>query len=164
MKKIPKKNYVILAILTVVTFLLVLYTNEWIRTYKLNKLQISPLTNNVNEVYSNELHMSLAETNQVILYVGYNHSKEVQELEKEILKTIKNKNINDYIIYYNVTDDSKYLDVLRKEFINLKDNINKAPMLIYVKNGSGVEVVDSKDNLIKSEYFKLFVDKYEIGN
>ena len=166
MRKIPKKNYLILGVMTVVTVLLVFYINAWIKTYKQNELNTSPLTNNVNEVYKNELHLSLSESNQMILYVGYNNSDDVKELERQILKTIKSKNLHDYFIYYDVTkelENNEYLETLKNEFSEVKVSINKAPMLIYVKSGEGVEVVDSNSGLITIEDLKNLVSKYKLG-
>ena len=166
MKKIPKKNYLILGIMTVVTVLLVFYANAWIKTYKQNDLNISPLTNNVNEVYKNELSLSLAESNQIILYVGYNNSDEVKTLEKQILNTIKNKNLNEYFIYYDITaelENDKYLETLKNEFSEVRDSINKAPMFIYVKSGEGLEVIDSSEGLITIDEFKDLISKNNLG-
>lgn len=166
MRKIPKKNYLILLVIAVLTVLLVFYINAWIKTYKQNQLNISPLTNNVNEVYKNELHLSLSESNQMILYVGYNDSDDVKELEKQLLSTIRSKNLHEYFIYYDVTKELKndeYLKILKNEFSEIKDSIDTAPMLIYVKSGEGVEVVDSKSNLITIEDFKELISKYKLG-
>ncbi len=166
MNKIPKKNYLMLAVISVLTIMLVLYINGWIKTYKINKLEIGPLENNVNQVNKNELYMSLSESNQIILYIGYNHVEEIKKFEKSLLKIIKNKNLVEYIWYYNVTDEmdnDDYLKTLRNEFPELKNDINKAPMLIYVKNGVGIEVIDSNNNLITTDDVNTLINKYGVG-
>ncbi len=166
MNKIPKKNYILLGVITVLTVLLVLYVNSWIRTYKENHLELSPLVDNINQVNKNELHMSLAESNQIILYVGFNHSENIMKFEKALLKNIKNKNLVEYILYYNVTDeleDEEYLGTLKEEFPEIKGEINKAPMLIYVKNGTAEKAIDSKTNLITINDFTKLINDYKIG-
>lgn len=166
MRKIPTKNYLLLAALTLFTILFVICINGFIKTYKFNKMNISPLTNNVSEVNKNELHLSLAESNQIILYVGYKNNNEIKKLEKEILKKIKSKNLNEYVIYYDVTEELKndrYLDTLKSEFPNMKDLISKSPIFIYIKNGEAIEAIDSKEKLISIDDFNYLVDKYEVG-
>ena len=42
-RKVPLKNYIILFFISVLTILLTIYINEWIKTYNENKLSTSPL-------------------------------------------------------------------------------------------------------------------------
>lgn len=166
MKKIPKKNYIILGVLAVLVVLLVWYIGQWIEAYKFNKLGISIISESINTVNKNELEVSLAETNQIILYVGYTHNNEIRNFEKELLKRIKSKNLNEFMIYYNITDeleDDEYLESLRKQFKNLSPLINKAPMFIYVKNSEGIEVKDSNETMITVKDYDELILKYEIG-
>lgn len=165
-RKIPKKNYIFLAIILVVTCLLVLYINTWIKAYKQNEISISPLVSLISEVSSDEIYLSLSEANQILLYVGYNKDTKVRNLEKNLLKEIKNQEIADYTIYYNVTDNLKnnsYIKTLRMEFPEVENKINKAPMLIYIKNGEALEVRDSSVNMISKEDLIELVSTYQIG-
>ncbi len=165
-RKIPKKNYIILASLLVLTVLLVLYINSWIKTYKQNKTNTSPLINLVSEVSADEIYLSLSETNQILLYVGYNNDTSVRNLEKNLLKEIKNQEVADYTLYYNVTNTlkkEKYLSILKTEFPEVENKINKAPMLIYIKNGEAVEVRDSSEKMITKNDLIELVNTYEIG-
>lgn len=167
MKKVPKKNYLLLGILTIFTVLMVICANQWIKMYKFNKMNVSPLVNNISKVNKNELHLSLAESNQIILYVGYRYDNNIRNLEKEILKRIKSKNLNEYVIYYDVTEELKnkrYLETLKNEFPHINNQLSTAPMLIYVKNGEAIELVDSSNRLINIDDFMYLIDKYQISN
>lgn len=162
-KKIPVKNYLIVFAVVLVTVFIVLYVNVWINAYKESKVTISPLVNNISEINGNELNVSLNEMNETILYVGYNGNSEVKNFEKQLLKRIKNKNLSDNVIYYNITsllDNDEGLNVLRTAFANFDKSINKAPLLIYVKNGIAIEVVDSKEKMLTIDDFDYLIKKY----
>lgn len=166
MGTIPKKNYLLLMALTILTILLVLYANQWIKSYKFNKSNISPLVTNISQINKKELHLSLAESNQIILYVSYTGNNKIKRFENDLLKKIKSKNLNDYVIYYDITNELKndeYLNILRTEFVQLKTKINKAPMLFYVKNGVAIEVADSNEELITMDEFEYLINKYKVG-
>ncbi len=165
-KTIPLKNYLILLIVAVLTVILTLYIREWIETYRENKISISPLSGDINEINTNELELTLNESNQVIIYVSYVNDLDVYNKERKLLKRIKSEQLSDYVIYYNVTDllkENEYLNILKSKFSNLKSEIIKAPMFIYVKNGEAVEVINSDDNIVNDSELKYLTEKYEIG-
>ncbi len=166
-KNIPAKNYVLLIILIIVTVVATLYINAWIKTYKANKLSLSPFSGVVEEININEINLAFSETNEVILYVGYTNNQKVYEMEEKILKYIKEHEIVDKFMYINVTehlDNDKYLDILKKEFSEVKDDIKEAPMLLYVKNGKAEEVVSPKDRVLKIYDIANINEKYELEN
>ncbi len=147
-KKIPTKNYFILLIVVIVTIFLTFYIGKWIKTYKENKLSVSPLSGIVEEININDVNLAFTETSEVILYVGYTNDKNVYKMEEAMLDYIKNNNIVDKFIYVNVTDylkDDEYKKILTSTFKEVKDEIKNAPLLIYIKNGKAEKVVNSKD-------------------
>lgn len=165
-KQIPIKNYIILLVIAVATVLLTLYIREWIETYRENKISVSPLSGNINEINTNELELTLNESNQIIIYVSYVNDSNIYNKERKLLKKIKSKQLSDYIIYYNVTDlldGNEYLNILKSKFSNLKTEFIKAPMFIYVKNGEAVEVINSDDEIVNVKELEQLIKKYEIG-
>jgi hypothetical protein len=166
LRTVPVRNYVILFVVVIFTIFLALYIKKMVESYNENELSISPLHNNVNEINTNELDLTLKESNQVILYVSYVNDISVYKMEKKLLNKIKSKNLSDYIIYYNVTDmkdDDEYIKILKDKFVDVKDEIKKSPLFIYIKSGKGVEVVNSNSKLIDSNDLLYLIDKYEIG-
>ena len=149
--KVPLKNYMILLVMAVITVLLTFYINAWIKAYKEDKISVSPFDGIVEEVNISDLELSLSEMNEVVIYVGYTNDKKIHDMEKRLLKYIKKHEIVDKFIYLNVTDElesEKYIKSLKKIFSSVKEDIEKAPMLIYVKNGIAVEVIKSKNGML----------------
>lgn len=165
-KNISKKNYIILGIICVVTIVLTLYINAWVKTYKENKISVSPLSGVVEEVNINEIDLAFSEMNEVILYVGYTNDKTIYDMEKKLLKYIKKLDIVDNFIYVNITDykdNDEYIEILKKSFGEVKDEIKKAPMIIYVKNGKAEKVVNSKNKRISTYDISDLNETYELS-
>ncbi len=166
-KKIPTKNYLIVLVLAVIVVILTLYINAWYKTYQENKLSISPFSGVVEEVDINEINLTLAEMNEVILYVGYTNDKSIYDMEKRLLKYIKNNDLVDKFIYVDVTDcmkDKKYVEILKNTFSEKSEEIKEVPMLIFVKNGKAELVVNSKAGNINVEDVANIKNEYQLDN
>ncbi|MEG2457923.1 MAG: DUF6568 family protein [Bacilli bacterium] len=164
-KTIPFKNYIYLIVIAAVVVILTMYINIWIKSYKQNKTDNSVLTGNISEVNINELSETLSETNQVVLYVGYKN-KNIYNMEKKLLKSINDNEIRDYVVYLDVSDNlgnDKYVNILKKNFKSKENEIKKAPMFIYIKNGEALEVINSTNSIVDVNDFNKLIKKYEIG-
>ncbi len=161
-KKIPTKNYIILAVIVVITILLTFYINAWIKTYKENMYSESVLSGNVKEVNINELKEPFYEINEVVLYVGYNNDKDLYAQEKKLLKEIKKKDLVDEVMYLNVTDNNYYVDILNKRFGNDSVKLGNAPLLIYIRGGETQKVVKITSYDMLPKEFNKIVKQYKI--
>lgn len=164
LRVVPTKNYVILGIIIIVTILLTFYINAWIKTYKENLYSESVLTGKVKEVNINELKEPFYEVNEVVLYVGYTNDKKLYNEEKEMLKIIKKEDLNEWVMYLNVTGEVDYTSILEKRFGNKSVNITKAPLLIYISKGETKEVKSIKNINTLSDKFEDLIKDYNIGN
>lgn len=161
-----KRNYFLVFVILVVTLLLTLYINSLIRDYKYIKVDVSPLENSISQINLNELDIALSELNNGILYIENIHSRENKRLEKDILKKIKNENLENYVYYIDVSDEldnKKYINTLIKSFPDIKDDLKLSPAFIYFKNGEAIEVIDSYQEKITSKDLLYLVEKYQIG-
>lgn len=164
-REVPVKNYVILFIVFLVTIVLVLYINAWARAYKDDKLSVSPLSGVIDEIGPEEITQTMSETNEIILYVGYNNSQKLYDSENSLLDYIRKHDLAEKVVYVNVSntkENDKYIDILRESFDNVKDDIKKAPMLIYVKNGKAIEVVNSTGGIIRKKDISILNKTYEL--
>lgn len=166
-RAVPLKNYFILAVIGIVTIILTLYINEWITSYNEHKISISPLSGKVSEININELEMSLNETPEIILYVSYTNNIDVYNKEVKLLSKLKKENKLDYLIYLDVTknmENEKYLEILKKRFSNVSNEIKKAPLFIYLKNGEAINVTNSDGRIVDYSDFSQIIETYEIEN
>ena len=153
--------------LAIITVCLTLYANAWYKTYQDNKLSVSPFSGIVEEVDLKEINLTLAESNEVILYVGYTNNKSVYEMEQKLIKYAKNNNLVDKFIYVDVTDymkNGEYLSILKDVFNEKKDEIKEAPILVFVKNGKAEIVINSKFGIINPSDIDALKDQYDLGD
>lgn len=166
MRKISRrKSFLLIIILFVVAFLTIAINNS-IRNFNYLKTNKSPLEDYISKVNINELDIALSELNEIILYIGYNHSKDIRKLDREILKKIKANNLENYIYYCDVTDELNnniYLGNLISLIPELNGKLKKVPALVYFKNSEVIEVINSTNKLIISEDLIYLVNKYKIG-
>lgn len=163
-RKIPLKNHFILGVICIVTVLLTIYVNAWIKTYKESAYSVSPLSGEINEININELKEPFMEINQVILYVGYTNDQKLFNEEKELLDEIRKEELTPYVMYLNVDGNENYLSVLRDKFDIDAEDIKEAPLFIYVKDGVAADVinVENKNDLTKD--FMELVEDNNIGD
>ena len=166
-REIPVKNYIILGIITLITIILTIYINAWFKTYKENKVSISPFSGVIEEVNIDEINLILSEMNERVLYVSYTNDKKIYDMEKRLVKYIKNHNLVDKFIYVNVTDnikDEEYIEILKNTFVEKKDEIVKAPLLLYVKNGKVDKVINSESGVINTYDIANLNETYKLDN
>lgn len=165
-KKVTGRNYFIVIVVSILIMVVVLYARTFYLNYKNNKVNISIFNDQkINQINSDDFDYALSETSsEMILYVSYTGSSEIRNIEDRLYKEIEKKNLTDKIIYWNVTNskNSEYINILRKRFPEIKDQINTAPLFIYIKDGKGVEAMSSELKKVDYKVFNKLVSKYNI--
>lgn len=165
-KKISSHNYYLVLIVSVVIVAVTLYVRAFYLNYqssKVNKSVFSDIT--IKEINLEDLDFTLNETSNAILYISYTGSKEIYNMEKKLYKEIKNKNLLDNVIYLNIkdTDDaSLYMDSLKKEFPNIKNEITNFPMFICINDGEGKAAISSELKIVDYKAFDRLIKECEI--
>lgn len=165
-KDIPRKNYYIVIAVTILVVLLMIFVRSFYLSYKSSKLSNSIFSNKiVNQIHMDDFDFAIAEISDAILYVSYTGSNEIYTMEKRLFKEIENNNLTDKIIYLDVTKynkNNKYIKTLRDKFPNIDNEINSAPLFIYIKDGQAVEAMSSEFRMVDYKILNKLVDKYEI--
>ena len=165
-KEIPSRNYFIVIVVSVLIMVVILYARNFYLNYKNSKIKESVFNNQkISQINTDDFSYALSEVgSEVILYVSYTGSSDINNIESRLYKEIENKNLTDKIIYWDVTNnkDDKYIETLRKRFPEIKDQINSAPLFIYIKDGKGIEAMSSELKMIDYKVFNKLVSKYDI--
>ena len=165
-KNISSRNYFIVMVVSVLIIVVVLYARTFYLNYKNNKVNVSVFNDQkINQINSDDFDFALSEiSSEIILYVSYTGSSEIRSMESKLYKEIEKKNLTDKIIYWDVTNskNSEYIETLRKRFPEIKDQINSAPLFIYIKDGKGVEAMSSELKNVDYKVFNKLVSKYNI--
>ena len=165
-KNVSSRNYFIVMVVSVLIIVVVLYARTFYLNYKNNKVNVSVFNDQkINQINSDDFDFALSEiSSEIILYVIYTGSSEIRNMESKLYKEIEKKNLTDKIIYWDVTNskNSEYIETLRKRFPEIKDQINSAPLFIYIKDGKGVEAMSSELKNVDYKVFNKLVSKYNI--
>ena len=160
MKQKPLKNYIGLGVLFLVVIVLLFYLKSWSDTYKKEKYSKSYLTDKVEEVKLSELEVSTKEMNDVLLLVTTTGNKKVYKQEEKIYEYMKKQNLISKFIYLDITNAQDYTSKLNNVYGNIE--ISEVPLLIYIKNGNAIKVINSDNGEIKVELITQIINEYEL--
>ena len=163
-KKIPKKNYYIVLVVSILVIIITLYIRSFYLNYKANQINNSIFYDKtINQINVDDIDFIIDETPEAILYIGYTGSRKVANLERKLYREFEKKDLIDKVIYLNVTElmnDNEYIKLLKNKFPN--EDIGKAPMLIYIKDGEVVDVLNSNNRMIDIKALNELLNKYGI--
>lgn len=167
MRKIPKKNYVIFAVVIIVSLFLVGYFVRW---YQMTNGREEPIMMDgvVSEVRYDELTSYLQDNPNVIVYIAPNIQGSNIALENDLKKYIVNHNLADEFIYldsnkiqdsqiYNDFEDDYLSDELKRQSVDL----SVTPNLWYFRDGVIVDVMNTVSRTTSIQDVEHFLEENE---
>lgn len=159
LRKIPTKNYVIVVIMFLVTFLLVYYLYSWYKAYNEYQKEIPVIRNTLLEINSDEVDHYIKENADVVIYLCTASSNECRKYENNFKKLIEKKSLEESITYVNLSDvnTKEFTDKFNDSYKYKKELKNNYPAIVIFKDGNVVDMVqgDSKEKLTVSEVSKI---------
>lgn len=164
-KKIPTKNYVVLAVIVLITVTCVFYARSWYITTKEYYAKNSVMLDIVNEIHPEEINNYTLENPKFILYISSGQNGEIKNFEKSFKKVVSKEGLQSSILYLNSdtanTEDLK--KILNKAAANdkIKNKINSSDLVsMYVfENGKITQAIVNADRLT-SKQIKVLLKKY----
>lgn len=144
MKNKLSKNHIILGLILIITIVIITYFFKWYSTYQESKLNKNILDEYLQVIRYNELETFLTENKDAVIYVTKLKSQEIRSFEKKFKNIIIKYNLNNRILYLNVTDEKN--DSFKIESITKNKSINDVPLLIIYKEGKIYSIYNIKDN------------------
>ena len=93
-RKIPKKNYYIVLIVSILVVILTFYVRNYYLTYQSGKTNDSIFYDkSINQINTDDMDFALAESNEIILYISYTGDKSIKSMEKKLYREIEKKNL-----------------------------------------------------------------------
>ena len=99
MRKIPRKNYIYVLVLSFFTIALTFYLSTLYNNNKMSENKMSF----VSEIKENELKNYLEETHEAIIYMSESKNKNNYNLEQELEKYTKAYNLEDKYVYLDLS-------------------------------------------------------------
>lgn len=160
--KKPKINYIILAVVLLVTVFACIYVIRLYKIHKENDLNIAILGEYLNEIKINELNDYLVENPYVFIYSCFSDSEKCRQLELEFKEVIVANDLREHLLYLNLKEikdenPNDYGDKI-KEYLPMFNVENIPAILIYMEgNLSEIKYVTSTDDILK------ILDMYEVN-
>lgn len=144
MRTIPKKNYIFLGLLAVVTILAVVYVSKWYRASENYYLENSVMKTLVGEVKELEFENYVLENPDIVIYIAKDQSELTKKFEKKLKKYILDENLKSHFIYLNGKEstDEFLTDFKKKYFMNEVQEIEITyPNILVVENGKVKDIL-----------------------
>ena len=167
-RNIPVKNYFILALIIIITALIVIYSCAWYKQYNDSKEVTPVITSVLREVREDNLDIVLKERDTWIMYMCTTNEMVCRNFEKKFSEYIKDKNLQDDIMYLNLgydTDENNLLEGVYEKYKSpeLVKKVHDYPTLVIFKDGNIVDVLSSSaKNKITIKKVEEFLDGYEL--
>ena len=157
---VPKKNYLYLLIMLLIVVFVTFGIVKISKYYEEKKLEKSYFDGYISEVTLKDMNNILTEpSSEMFIIVTEVNNQNIYNIEKDIKKVIKKRDIRDNVMFINYTDNKKDLNELNKV---LGSDIKNIPAIVYYKNGQVVTSIDSTNGLINAGEFEKLLDSYEV--
>lgn len=163
-RKIPLKNYFILAVILLCTFLLLYYFYMWFDKYEETRLNRPILNKYMDVINYNELDNYLVENPDTILYVSVLNNEKIREFEKLVKKKYKEDMIDNSLLYLDITNTSSREQKEMEELYYYNNlNILDVPSVIVFSSGKLSSIYSVSDNGYDIDRFVMYVNQINYG-
>lgn len=166
LRKIPTKNYVILAIIFIVTFLLAIYLYRYYVVYSEYQKQTPIIRNVIPEITNQELGNYIQESPNIVIYMCTASDDTCRNFEKGLKKVIEQKHLATNITYVNLSNAD--LEQFTNDF-NSKYNYkvklkNSYPALVVFEDNEIRDIIqNSKRQKLTIDDVEQFLKRNKIG-
>ena len=167
LRVIPTKNYIILGIVLFVSFLLIYYLYMWFDAYNETKLNKPILDKYLEVINYNELDDYLVETQNAIIYVSVLENSEIRDFEKKLKNTLKGNQIDNDLLYMDVTEElnnKKVINQMNSKYTINNVRISDVPVILVIDDGELRTIYSVKDNNYDIKGVKIFINNIKFSN
>lgn len=129
MRQINKKNYIILAILIVVTITVTLLSAS---IYKSSTKEVSEIYKYLNKITPEEFEGYLVENPDVIVYISDRYDLTRANFEKQLSKKIDNLSLKNRVVYIDKSEINQDFTTSLKNNHNTNIELENTPVIISI--------------------------------
>ena len=155
-----KNKYIRLLTILLITIIATILVCNIYRNYENNKLNNSYIAKYVTNISINDLSNAIVESgDNTFVYFGVTGDDNFYKMEKELKKSVINYHMEDEFLY---VDANKMNVSTANELFDTDKKIQRFPAIVYLKNGSVLEILDSSMHTLNSSDFNNLLDTYEV--
>ena len=170
-----KNKYIRLLTILLITIIATILVCNIYRNYENNKLNNSYIAKYVTNISINDLSNAIVESgDNTFVYFGVTGDDNFYKMEKELKKSVINYHMEDEFLYVDankmkVSTANELFDTDKKrrhsgtiQAFYTDKKIQRFPAIVYLKNGSVLEILDSSMHTLNSSDFNNLLDTYEV--
>lgn len=165
-RKIPKKNYVILAVLFIFSIALVLYLCNLYQVYDEHQKETPIIRDTLSEIASDELDHYILENPTTVIYMCTAENMVCRNYEKDFKKLVEKENLQESIVYLNLSNlnQTEFVNNFNSKYPYKVSLSSEYPALVVFEDGKiGNVLQGTGDEKLTITKTKQFIDINNIG-
>ena len=162
-REIAFKNYIILALVLIITIIGVIYIFMWYSSKEKSKLELPILDDYIMPINYNELNDYIIENKDAVIYTSVLNDVNIRLFENKFKNVIIKNNLNSSILYLDLTNEIKDNNVLLKMEKKYGTKI-EVPSLMVFKDGILIDVYNIKEDNYNVKKLEKYLEKEDVIN
>lgn len=162
-REIAFKNYIILALVLIITIIGVIYIFMWYSSKEKSKLELPILDDYIMPINYNELNDYIVENKDAVIYTSVLNDVNIRLFENKFKNVIIKNNLNSSILYLNLTNEIKDTNVLLKMEKKYGTKID-IPSVMVFRDGVLTDVYNIKEDNYNIKKLEKCLEKEVVIN
>lgn len=162
-REIAFKNYIILALVLIITIIGVIYIFMWYSSKEKSKLELPILDDYIMPINYNELNDYIVENKDAVIYTSVLNDVNIRLFENKFKNVIIKNNLNSSILYLNLTNEIKDTNVLLKMEKKYGTKID-IPSVMVFRDGVLTDVYNIKEDNYNIKKLEKYLEKEVVIN
>lgn len=162
-REIAFKNYIILALVLIITIIGVIYIFMWYSSKEKSKLELPILDDYIMPINYNELNDYIIENKDAVIYTSVLNDVNIRLFENKFKNVIVKNNLNSSILYLDLTNEIKDNNVLLKMEKKYGTKVD-IPSVMVFRDGVLTDVYNIKEDNYNIKKLEKYLEKEVVIN
>lgn len=162
-REIAFKNYIILALVLIITIIGVIYIFMWYSSKEKSKLELPILDDYIMSINYNELNDYIVENKDAVIYTSVLNDVNIRLFENKFKNVIIKNNLNSSILYLDLTNEIKDNNVLLKMEKKYGTKVD-IPSVMVFRDGALTDVYNIKEDNYNIKKLEKYLEKEVVIN
>ena len=162
-REIAFKNYIILALVLIITIIGVIYIFMWYSSKEKSKLELPILDDYIMPINYNELNDYIVENKDAVIYTSVLNDVNIRLFEIKFKNVIVKNNLNSSILYLDLTNEIKDNNVLLKMEKKYGTKVD-IPSVMVFRDGVLTDVYNIKEDNYNIKKLEKYLEKEVVIN
>lgn len=164
-KKVPFKNYLILAIVVLTTITITIYLCQCYYVYHDSIKEIPVIRGMLSEITTEELDHYILENPNCNIYMCTSSDEKCRSFEENFIKLIKKKNLQEDIVYLNLSNvnQEKFIKSFNDKYKYKIELTSNYPAIVMFEDAQVSNILQEEEETLTIMKTKQFIELNKIG-